>query len=251
MQRITLAVNNQYNYNSNIVEYKYTDNTTAYTILKDDPTMLSNLTQSSPKIQSFYNIADGGNIGQIYKINNLMLQHDYNAASVLNNTFAPANLIEQNKKAVNGVYLNTWANGNFIFTSAQYSTLYNIAIQNPMLGGNAVYSARVMLGIDVCEATPSVNRTVNPNNNSPTSIVGKIYPNPVTGIANIDYSISSGTKITLTIFGIAGNKLSMYALNKDETHFSFSTAEFNPGIYFYQLKVDSNVICQNKFLIIK
>jgi len=84
-----------------------------------------------------------------------------------------------------------------------------------------------------------------------SDIVGLIYPNPVTGEANIDYIIKSGNKVTLTIFGITGNMLAEYTLSKDETHFSFNTKEFKSGIYFYQLQVDGNAIEQNKFLIIK
>jgi hypothetical protein len=60
----------------------------------------------------------------------------------------PSNTMEINKKTVNDVYLNTWAQGRFEFTPQEYDVLYSIAIQNPIFGGIGVYSARVMLGVE-------------------------------------------------------------------------------------------------------
>jgi hypothetical protein len=245
------VVNNQYVYTADVSENKYTDNTTAYTILKTNPALLSSLTQSNPKVQAFYNTADAGNIGQIYRINNLMLQHDYNDALALNNTLAPSNLMEQNRNAVNTVYLNTWANGRFIFTNDEYNTLYNIAVQNPVIAGNAVYSARVMLGIDGSNTVSSSNRMAeNHPDNGTSPVVGKLYPNPVTNIANIDYTINSA-KAELKVFSITGKEIVSYELNTNDTHFTFSTGQFNAGIYIYQLVANGEIISYNKFIIVK
>ena len=66
-----------------------------------------------------------------------------------------------------------------------------IALQSPILGGDAVYSARVMLGI-----TPSSANAVKRMNQNVTttaiSSVGSIYPNPAKDMAYLDYSLIEG-----------------------------------------------------------
>ena len=161
--------------------------------------------------------------------------------------------MEQNRKVVNRVYLNTWANGNYAFTSADSAILLNIAIQNPVLSGNAVYTARVMLGIDCNSATPSSSRMANTstvNDNKTVSVVGLVYPNPVTNNANIDYTINSANA-ELRIYSVTGKEMAVYQLNTNENHFTFSTNEFNNGVYIYQIISNDEVISYNKFIIIK
>lgn len=244
-------VNNQYNYTVNVAENKYTDNTTAYTILKDDPGILNSMADTNIKYQTFFNNIAASNIGRFEKVNSLILAGDYGNAQLLNSGINPTNIMEINRKTVNDIYLNSWAAGRFNLTNVEFNTLYGIAAQQPIFGGSGVYSARVMVGEP--KANSSSARTMGGNDNITTpksTIAGLIYPDPVTGEANIDYTIKSGNNVILTIFGLTGNKMAEYALNKNEIHFSFSTKEFKPGIYFYQLRVDGSAIEQNKFIII-
>lgn len=222
------------------------------TILKNDPGILSSMSATDTKYQTFYNNTAASNIGAFEKVNSLILAGDDSDALVLNSGISPTNLMEINRQTVNTIFINSWAKGRFNLTGTEYNTLYGIAAQQPLLGGSGVYSARIMVGEPT--GNLSSNRTMGENNNNITpksNIAGLIYPNPVTGEANIDYAINSGNNVILTIFGLAGNKLAEYALNKDETHFSFSTNLFKSGIYFYQLRVDGSAIEQNKFIIIK
>jgi hypothetical protein len=102
----------------------------------------------------------------------------------------PSNTMEINKKTVNDVYLNTWAKERFVFTDDEYQTLYNLAIQRPVISGDAVYSARVMIGVEGSEITSA--RLINPENNSTSPVVGKIYPNPTKDEAYLDYQLQDG-----------------------------------------------------------
>lgn len=53
-------------------------------------------------------------------------------------------MIETNDRIVNDIYLATMGKDVDEFTASQTSTLFDIANQCPMLGGNAVYRARAL-----------------------------------------------------------------------------------------------------------
>ena len=119
--------------------------------------------------------------------------------------------------------------------------------------GNAVYTARVMLGIDCNPTTASSSRMAESNSNSDNIaiVVSKIYPDPVKDIANIDYDAKTGNNLILSIFGITGNKLMEFKLDNNSLHYSFSTQQLKSGVYFYRITSDNNLISNNKFIIIK
>jgi hypothetical protein len=242
-------VNEQYVYTTDVAENKYTDNVTAYSTLKSDPTLLTSSGQNNNKVQSFYNIHDAGNIGKFYKVNNNIHLGNINSAKAQNKVINPLNVMEINKQNVNDVYLNSWANDRFILTNDEYNILYNVATQDPILGGSAVYSARVMIGeFDAGSNLKTANST---NSSSTINMAGLIYPNPVTDDASIDYSIKTATSAELYVYSITGKQISKYELNTKENHFSFNTGQYNNGIYFYQLIANGEIISNNKFIIIK
>lgn len=245
-------VNNSYNYTANVAENKYTDNVTAYNILKTDASILSGMADTNSKYQAFYNNIASGNIGAFEKVNNLILAGDYSDAQVLNSGISPANTMEINRQTVNDIYMNSWAAGRFDLTDDEYNTLYGIAAQQPVLGGSGVYSARVMVGEPVTNLSSARMMGGNNNNTTPkTNVIGLIYPDPVSDIANIDYAISTEDNLMLTVFGITGNKLMELKLDNKSQHYSFSTQQLKQGVYFYRIISGNNVISNNKFIIVK
>jgi hypothetical protein len=231
-------------------ENKYTEKVNAYLTLKNDPSLLSSLAISSNKYQIFFNTVAASNIGSFVRVNDLMVAGNYSNAQVLNSGISPTNTMEINRKTVNAIYLNSWANGRFELTSDEYNTLYAIASQQPIMGGTGVYSARVMVGEP---ATIMSNlKTIGTNDNLVKSnAVGLIYPNPVTDDASIDYTIVTSSKAVLKLFSITGKEIATYELNTKDNHFTFNTEQFNTGIYFYQLIANGEIISYNKFVIIK
>ena len=99
--------------------------------------------------------------------------------------------------------------------------------------------------VDTCGNNSSVNEFQRDENDI------LIYPNPVTDNASIDYTITSSTNAILTVFTITGKIIANYELSSKENHFSFDTKLYDSGIYFYQLKANGEIICNNKFIIIK
>jgi len=92
--------------------------------------------------------------------------------------------------AVSAIYLNTWAVGIREFSSSDSSTLLNIAIQNPLINGDAVYSARVMLNINPDDYNNSNRMSESDTEEEPVS-KNTVYPNPNDGTMSLSYYIDA------------------------------------------------------------
>jgi hypothetical protein len=158
--------------------------------------------------------------------------------------------MEINKKTVNDVYLNTWAQGRFEFTPQEYDALYAIAMQRPVLGGCGVYSARVMLGVEAEQMDSYRLRNPESNDNS-APLIGKIYPNPAKDEAYFDYQLKDGQKGTVYVYSFTGQLLFGKDFNSENNRLVISTADFNNGLYFYRIIVDKAVVANEKLMIIK
>ena len=243
-------VNNSYNYILAPDENRYWDKQYFYNDMQNSPSLLSSLSLSNSSYQSFYNAIDVSNIGQFARVNALMNTQDYSNAEIYNTSIVPQNNIEQNRKAVNTIYLNTWAKRRFEFTSNEHADLEAIALQSPILGGDAVFSARVMLGITPPSST-SVKR-MNQNTTTAINSVGSIYPNPTKDMAYLDYSLTEGQTAYLYFYNTMGTPVKSFTLNSQSNHFEFSTKDFKTGLYFYRIVLNNNQLLEsNKLIIIK
>ena len=132
------------------------------------------------------------------------------------------------------------------------STLLSIAFQSPIDGGDAVYSARVMLGID---PNNSSNRIML--NDYETNLVNeikraKVYPNPNNGTMQVYYSLQEGKKGEFVLYELTGRKIKTYRLNEGEQNVLVVSEEgLQNGVYFYEVLIDNNKIDNGKIVIIK
>jgi len=231
-------------------ENRYWDKQYFYNDMQSSPSLLSSLSLSNSNYQSFYNTIDNSNIGEFARVNTLMNTEDYVNAEIRNTAISPTNDIEKNRQIVNQIYLDTWAKHRFEFTSDEHATLENIALQSPLLEGNAVYSARVMLGITATNNV-SVNKKVLSKTN-PINSVGSIYPNPTKDIAYLDYSLTEGQTAELYLYNTMGTPVKSFTLNSQSNRFEFSTKDFKTGLYFYRIVLSNNQLLEsNKLIIIK
>jgi hypothetical protein len=141
--------------------------------------------------------------------------------------------------------------GILTFSSSDSSSLLNIALQDPLLGGDGVYSARVLLGID---PDNSSGRTMLDNGNNTVSgnesKTGKIYPNPAADEATLDYILEEDQRGILEIYSVVGQKLILYDLKPHE-QLKFNLTAIQTGIYFYSVKVNDETVYSDKLIIIK
>jgi len=175
-------------------------------------------------------------------------------ASAMNAGISPSNIMEANRKTVNDIYINKWLAGTHKFMGADYKTLYDIAKQEPVLGGtDAVYGARAMLGLDF-NFLNGVNPLMlqNKKDQKAPAMSGKVYPNPNNGTMQYDYSIPTGSMGEFMIYDLSGIRVADYRLSEGENNtLKISETNLKDGIYFYLVIVNGEVKARDKLIIIK
>jgi hypothetical protein len=150
-----------------------------------------------------------------------------------------------NRKTVNGIYLNLLTNGGEL-SSQDSLSLLNIALITPYLGGDAVYSARVLLDIDAMDYGISYRgdgSTIQAN--TPGNLV-KVYPNPVQNALYIDILTPITEPVFISVYDINGRELIQEELLGITT--SLKTHNLVAGTYFYKIYTSSIIIKQDKFI---
>lgn len=214
-------------------------------------------------LNNFHNAHLNHIIGKLAKVNDKLLQGNYNAASAINSTISPTNVLEQNQKTINELILKSAILPDYFYTPDDSSILMNIATQCPLAGGNAVYQARNLLMSIASNVIEFEDNCIDGNSRMEIIdgagtthndvIVYKLYPNPNDGNMIFEYSMQQQESIgTLVLYDIAGRIINKYHLTEgSNSQLKISEATLNNGIYFYSVVIDGKVISNSKFLIIK
>ena len=167
-------------------EQKYKFKKGVHSAIKKDTSWMYLETDYDEILREFYEEEQNTSIGLLYEAASLLMTDTALAWKILGSV-TPQNSFEENEKIVYEIYLETFARDIFEFTSEQFETLYNIAVQNPAKGGIAVYSARVLLDLEVDDIEDKVEgryaqqneqQGVKSINSSGVHSTGKIIPNP-------------------------------------------------------------------------
>jgi len=220
-----------------------------YESFKDDTTLLYLGGADDADYQSFYNQLKNSNFGEFADVRKLLDTADFDGAKNKNDNINPHRLIELNRKTVMAIYLSSLAQ-DIKLDSVQTAELMNIALMTPYIGGDAVYSARVMLGIDPDEYGTTYR--VNPYEISQTSNNNSVlvYPNPTKDEITIDlgYDFLLGNA-EINIYGLLGNRLITSKINEPIS--KISVQDLSQGVYTYNIIVNNNCIAKDKLVIIK
>ncbi|MBK8845846.1 MAG: T9SS type A sorting domain-containing protein [Bacteroidetes bacterium] len=211
--------------------------------LSSDSTLMYAGISSDLILQNFYDsMYYFSNAGLLQMVNEFVMDSLVQGAVMVNDIIIPENNVENNFKNFNEVYLQTWAVDNFTTSASHQSILENIAYQNPLNGGEAVYSARVLLGLDFVDFTSNVNRL---NNNieseMPLSIV---YPNPTNDYIYLNPSLSGA--FNLEIYDSKGTLLIRKEIT-DNRHIQVS--ELSDGIYFVKIILQNQAYSYSSFIV--
>ena len=167
--------------------------------------------------------------------------------------------IEDNERDVHTIYLNTIAKGIFTFTNAEINTLFNIANQCPLLGGEAVFRARAMLYL--------YNPNLNYDNRSLCNQVGieyrkgkdekitendfVIYPNPTLDNITIEHKMPTGCNVVFALNNALGQTIKKIVLPIDKQKYVIVTNDIAPGVYQYHLSCNELVLYHGKLIKLK
>jgi hypothetical protein len=165
-------------------------------------------------------------------------------------------IYETNEITVNSIYLSTIAKG-IMYDGGQASTLYDIAVQCPLIGGPSVYQARSLYYLtddqviyddaSSCSGSP---RGVNYSNTKENRAPVRMYPNPTNGKVTLIYSLNN-PKGKLELFNSLGTLIRVQELNNKKTKLIFDVSGVANSVLYYRVMDDETIIGQGKLVIIK
>ncbi|MCF8296028.1 MAG: T9SS type A sorting domain-containing protein [Saprospiraceae bacterium] len=148
--------------------------------------------------------------------------------------------------------INTWAKGINIFSTADSLTLKTIAYSNPKYYGDAVYTARDMLGIVVADfpqvsSQPKLKGQNHSNNNEIL-----VYPNPTAGIITIEFPEIGENLFTIELYNMTGQKCYETDISNNTNKKSLDLSKLPKGIYFFKLQsLKRNINFTEKIILLK
>jgi len=223
-------------------EYKHRERKKAYQRLRREPSLYLNNTI----LANFFELMEESPLKRILNVNEKMSENDFTHAIIENEQIISDKLYVQNRKTVNSIYLNSLIDGSEI-SEEDKATLENIALITPYLGGDAVYSARVLLDMDVMDydieyRTDGSNELQMAKRNP----FVKVYPNPVKNDMVIDILNDFEELITLSIYDLKGTLVHQELVS--ETTSFINLNNLNSGTYIYKIYTDTAILHQDKLV---
>lgn len=176
-----------------------------------------------------------------------------------NNALAAATVIEDNEVTVNDIYLSTIARSIYVFTPQQIITLYNIAMQCPLSGGNAVFRARSMYALvdkgvhydnfTICALEGIAIRKSNVVKNG--EYKASLFPNPADGKATLRYVLNENQTAKFSLHTTTGQFIFELILNAKSNTYTFSTSGLRPGVYHYKIISAEDGVLNGKLIIVR
>ncbi|MBL7888094.1 MAG: T9SS type A sorting domain-containing protein [Bacteroidia bacterium] len=212
-------------------------------------------------LQNFYDSVQVESMGKLKQVDNALKLNDAALASALNSSLFANNVVENNQKVFNALYLNYLNNNEYMFTQTEKDELLAIAEQCPFEGGNAVWQARVLYStienewiefIDNCDA--SVRQMTLENTPTTETIMDnrfKLYPNPNNGQMVLEYTIEKNEEAILNIYDIAGKLIRTDLINSNNKSIAINENSLDGGIYYYCISVKGKSVKSDKLIIIK
>src|SRR6185436_16619428 len=232
-QRMAEIINEAGNFTTLSPDQQYTAKKNVFSTLAKDTLQMYFGDSYDVIFRNFYNNSMTGNFGQLLSVYDHISDNDIPEASSINSSINPDNNMEWNEIMLNEIYLATWARDIDELSPEQYDILYNIATQNPITGGLAVYGARVMLDLEVDDVTnEDGGRFSNPgygisdNESHETAIVNS-------SSGSFYYSLNNSVTGTLSLYNIFGQLVLKKQLVEQENKIELYSAGLSPGSYFY------------------
>jgi len=236
-----------YNYLNDL--YKEYDRGYLFDILRNAPDIMNKGDINDNLYLSFYNSVYNSEVQTILAARERMFSHDNEQAKAFLNNITPDDKLKWMQRQVDEVYMDTWNKDIYEFTPAQYQTLFGIATITPYEGGEAVYTARVMLGID--PDTYQLYYSPNPIHKTEKELEAKVYPNPASKQLTVSFSGNCPANSKLKLYNMLGIEVAEFNLTPNSTKTELNTESLKPGMYYYHVVSNDKNIDSGKLMIIK
>jgi lysyl endopeptidase len=207
-----------------------------------------------PQYQGFYAAKSPSCMGSICSVNEFVRSGNMQSANSANSAIASTSTKTINHRTVYEIYFRTWDAGQVWFTQSDSTALYNIAIQSPYYAGEAVYMARVMLGLDDEEfGNNNSNRLAPPAQNAETNVQGQtsIYPNPSTHYVTLETNFPENSSVQYQIYDLNGRIVTSGNLSSGTSRTTLNTSQMAEGVYQVSFLVNGNLFETKKIVILK
>ncbi len=232
-------------------EYRAYDADFLYKMLRVDTNMMWLGGGKDADYRRFFDSVKVANTGKFAEVYYLIEKGDFTKAEAVNNAIVPEQNIFANMKTVLGIYLNTWCKEKYTLSNSNYETLYNIANQTPYKGGDAVYTARIMLGFEPDEhglayRMHNVEKEVENN-----ALV--LYPNPASNELTIEFENKEFENVhaILKVYSIAGKLIYQTQFNTNNSFKILSVEDLKNGLYIYHVSLSNGIDKSGKLVILK
>ncbi len=246
---VNSVAQNQTEYINYIPQSRYWATALAYEMADADSTMRDENGGTEGNIKLFYNTQKNTNIGFIHALNKFAAQTNAAAFDSLNNLWQPQNQMEEYRKTVNTIYAATILSGRSDLTPEEIDILIPIAYDNPLWGGDAVYSARALLQISHPAEGTDINEEKNSNTDDKPLV--NLYPNPANTTVTINYNLGGNDAALFELVDLNGNRADAFTLYGKTGILPYSTEKLKAGVYLYRVSNATGVISTGKLVIIK
>jgi hypothetical protein len=171
----------------------------------------------------------------------------------LNNQILPTNLLETKRQWVNQIYFDYIVQQKTIPQNT-IDELEILAASSPFVMGDAVYSARNIVGYT--EITVNLKEMENTNNTDSVEIspiLIKVYPNPANEFITVEINGNTEKSIKFVLTNTIGLKVFEKMLKGSNTTYTIDVRKLKQGIYIYEtlFEITGESINKGRIVIIK
>ena len=253
MDEIIDIIGDSVPYEEDTVENRFYEDEYAFNFLTENDSILNATSTQALYIQQWYAAKAQGNLGRFRDVNTYIEAKNTQAALIANASIVDTTLILQNFKTAQRIYLQYFFNRDTIVVldSIDKYTLYNIAIQNAITGGQGVYMARAMLNMDIEDTYPILRKMQqSTTENQSNYFDALIYPNPTNGAFNLDYEIGKNDNGYLIIENAYGQLIDNINLDAQQHSQTFRIKSNIAGVYFISMHINAQLVFTKKLILI-
>ena len=190
------------------------------------------------------------NTGDFLEVYDLIEEESYEVAQQLLDEIIPEHDVFINLKTVLSIYLDSWCNDRFTLTSEEYNTLFEIAGQTPFEAGDAVYTARIMIGFEPDEHEVAY-RLANFAAGDDQGTV-RIYPNPATNQVTVEFENEGAENLigVVNVYHLIGNLAFSLEFETRDSFTVISLDDLTNGVYLFSIRLSNGISKSGKLVIL-
>jgi hypothetical protein len=222
-----------------------------YRNLKDSIELMYSGSVYDTDLQNFFTILSLKNIGELDSVDELLNNNDFANAFLQNGKINPDKLSEANSITVNNICTERELDFDDLYQndSIAYSNLVDIAYQYPLIGGEAVYRARAILGIDIDDTQLAFRLVHTTSKLNPDDFL--IIPNPTTGVFSLRYTLKDNEVGKVKIYDNLGKIILVSAIEPSNNYLNFDLSGIQAGVYYLKVTLLSGLEINKKIVLIK